>query len=76
MLVGAYLGRSLGHYYLDGSMLWDLTHGHHDVIVFSFVEVVLPKVTTYNDDPVGSKYLELEVSVVWDGHELGIAWTT
>jgi hypothetical protein len=26
------------------------------------------------DDPVGARHLELEVSVVGDGHELGIAW--
>jgi hypothetical protein len=26
------------------------------------------------DDPVGARHLELEVGVVGDGHELGIAW--
>jgi hypothetical protein len=26
------------------------------------------------DDPVGARHLELEVSVVGDGHELGVAW--
>jgi hypothetical protein len=27
------------------------------------------------DDPVGARHLELEVGVVGDGHELGIAWS-
>jgi hypothetical protein len=31
------------------------------------------KVATYGDDPTGSMYLEFEVSVVGDNHELGIA---
>jgi hypothetical protein len=26
------------------------------------------------DDPVGPRHLELEVGVVWDGHELHVAW--
>jgi hypothetical protein len=26
------------------------------------------------DDPVGPRHLEFEVGVVWDGHELCIAW--
>jgi hypothetical protein len=26
------------------------------------------------DDPVGARHLEIEVGVVWDGHELGVAW--
>jgi hypothetical protein len=26
------------------------------------------------DDPVGARHLELEVGVVGDGHELGVAW--
>jgi hypothetical protein len=27
------------------------------------------------DDPVGARHLELEVGVVGDGHELGVAWS-
>jgi hypothetical protein len=27
-----------------------------------------------SDDPVGPRYLELEVGVVRDGHELPVAW--
>jgi hypothetical protein len=27
-----------------------------------------------DDDPVGARHLELEVGVVGDGHELGVAW--
>jgi hypothetical protein len=27
------------------------------------------------DDPIGARHLELEVGVVGDGHELGIAWS-
>jgi hypothetical protein len=27
------------------------------------------------DDPVGAQHLELEVGVVWDDHELGVAWS-
>jgi hypothetical protein len=27
------------------------------------------------DDPVGAQHLELEVGVVGDGHELGVAWS-
>jgi hypothetical protein len=27
------------------------------------------------DDPIGARHLELEVSVVGDGHELGVAWS-
>jgi hypothetical protein len=27
------------------------------------------------DDPVGARHLELEVDVVGDGHELGVAWS-
>ena len=34
----------------------------------------LAKVATHSDDPTWSRDLELEVGVVWDGHELGIAW--
>jgi hypothetical protein len=26
------------------------------------------------DDPVRPRHLEFEVSVVWDGHELSVAW--
>jgi hypothetical protein len=26
------------------------------------------------DDPIGARHLELEVGVVGDGHELGVAW--
>jgi hypothetical protein len=26
------------------------------------------------DDPIGAWHLELEVSVVWDSHELCVAW--
>jgi hypothetical protein len=26
------------------------------------------------DDPVGARHLELEIGVVGDGHELGVAW--
>jgi hypothetical protein len=28
-----------------------------------------------SDDPIGPRHLELEVGVVGDGHELGVAWT-
>jgi hypothetical protein len=28
-----------------------------------------------DDDPVGARHLELEVGVVGDGHELGVAWS-
>jgi len=27
------------------------------------------------DDAVRTRHLELEVGVVWDGHELGVAWS-
>jgi hypothetical protein len=27
------------------------------------------------DDPVGARHLELEVGVVGDGHEIGVAWS-
>jgi hypothetical protein len=27
------------------------------------------------DDPIGARHLELEVGVVGDGHELGVAWS-
>jgi hypothetical protein len=27
-----------------------------------------------SDDPVGARHLELEVGIVGDGHELGVAW--
>ena len=57
-------------------MLRDLTRGHHDVIIFPFLEVALVKVAIYGDDPMGTRYLKLEVGVVGDDHKLGIAWPT
>ena len=33
----------------------------------------LLKVAAYGDDPMGTRHLEFEVSVVGDGHKLGIA---
>ena len=47
-----------------------------NVVVFPFVEVGLAKVATYGDDPMRTRYLELEVGVVRDDHELGVAWPT
>ena len=52
-----------------------MTCSRRDVIVFPFVEVGLSKVATYGDDPVGTRHLELEVGVIGNGHELGIAWS-
>jgi hypothetical protein len=34
----------------------------------------LVKVVTHSNDPVGTRYLELEVGVVGDDHELGVVW--
>jgi hypothetical protein len=31
-------------------------------------------VTTHGDDPLRARHLELEVGVVWEGHELGVKW--
>jgi hypothetical protein len=53
-----------------------LTRGRRNVIVLLFAEVSLSKVSTYGDDPVGTRHLEFEVGVVGDGHEFGIAWPT
>ena len=50
-----------------------LAPNYHDVIVLSFVEVGLLKVTTYSDDPMWARHLELQVGVVGEGHELGVA---
>ena len=74
--LGARLGCSLGHCRVDGSMLGDLIHGSRDATVFPFTEMCLAKVTTHQDDPTGTWYFELEVGVVGDGHELGIARPT
>jgi hypothetical protein len=46
---------------------------HCDVIVLSFVEEGRLKVTFYGDYPMGTGHLKLEVGIVGDGHELGIA---
>jgi hypothetical protein len=48
---------------------------HCDVIVLSFVEEGQLKVTFYGDYPMGTEHLKLEVGIVGDGHELGIAWS-
>jgi hypothetical protein len=53
-----------------------LTHGHRNIIVLLFAEVGLSKISTYGDDPMGTRHLELEVGVVGDGHEFGVAWPT
>jgi hypothetical protein len=37
--------------------------------------VDLSKVATYRDDPMGTGHLKLEVSVIRNGHELGITWS-
>jgi hypothetical protein len=42
------------------------------VLHVAFVRV--PVRGANGDDPVGARHLELEVGVVGDGHELGIAW--
>jgi hypothetical protein len=47
-----------------------LACGYRDVIVLSFIEVGLLKVSSYGDDPVRTGHLELKVGVVGDGHEL------
>jgi hypothetical protein len=38
-------------------------------------EVGLLEVASYSDDPVRTSHLELQVSVVRDDHEFGIAWS-
>jgi hypothetical protein len=53
-----------------------LACGYHDVVVPSFIEVGLLKVASYGDDPMRTGHLELEVSVVGDDDELGIARLT
>ena len=52
-----------------------LARSYHDVVVLPFIEVGLLKVSTYSDDPVWARHLELQVGVVGDGHELGVAWS-
>ena len=49
--------------------------GCRDVIALLFIDVGLSKVATYGNDPMGTRHLQLEVSVVEDKHELGIAWS-
>ena len=46
----------------------------HDVVILPLVEVGLLKVAPYGDDPMRAGHLELQIGVVGDGHELGIAW--
>ena len=53
-----------------------MSRDYRDVVVLPFTEVGLLKVTSYGDDPMRTGHLELEVSVVGDDHELGIAWLT
>ena len=49
--------------------------GYHDVVVLLFIEVGLLEVTSYGNDPMRPGHLELEVGVVGDGHEVGVAWS-
>jgi hypothetical protein len=51
-----------------------LACGHRNVIVFTFIEVGLLKVTSYGDDPMRTGHFKLEVSIVGDGNELSITW--
>ena len=53
-----------------------LARSYRDVVVLPFTEVDLLKVATYGDDPVWARHVELQVGVVGDGHELGMAWPT
>ena len=45
-----------------------------DVIILSLVEMGLLKVTPYGEDPMRARHLELQIGVVGDGLELGVAW--
>jgi hypothetical protein len=48
----------------------------HDVLHALHVAFVRVSVRGADgDDPVGARHLELEVGVVGDGHELGVAWS-
>lgn len=64
MPFGGCLEHSLGCHRVDGLRMRDLTCGCCNVVVFPFIEVGLAKVATYGDDPVGTRYLDLEVGVV------------
>ena len=52
-----------------------MARGCHDVIIFLFIEVGLLEVASYSDDSVRTRHLELQVGVVGDDHELGVAWS-
>jgi hypothetical protein len=45
-----------------------------DVIILPLIEVDILKVTSYGDDSARAEHLELQIGVVSDGHELGVAW--
>ena len=51
-----------------------LACGCCDVVIFPFIEVGLLEVASYSDDSMRTRHLEHQVSVVGDGHELGVAW--
>jgi hypothetical protein len=51
-----------------------LACGYRDVIIFPLIEVGLLEVASYSDDSVRTGHFELQVVVVGDGHELGVAW--
>ena len=60
---------------MSGSGPRGLAHDSRDVVIFQLTEVGLLEVASYSDDSMRSKHLELQVGIVGDGHELGVAWS-
>jgi hypothetical protein len=56
------------------SQLSSSDHGGGQLDAFLFTVQHLLSLGQHGDDPGGPEYLELEVGVARDGHELDVAW--